>query len=170
MNLRDTLRKIPDFPKLGILFIDVTTLFKDGKAFQVAIDELAQKFAGEKIDLIVSPEARGFAVGAPLAYLLGAGFVPVRKPGKLPGETRRYEYSLEYGTDTLEIHRDAIQPGQRVLIVDDLLATGGTVKAAAHLVEESGGCVVGMGFLVELAELNGRKALEGHRIVSLIKE
>ncbi|SDF11008.1 adenine phosphoribosyltransferase [Sporolituus thermophilus] len=167
MNFKDKIRIIPDFPEAGIRFKDITTLLKDGAAFRQAIDALCTAFAAEQIDLVVGPEARGFAVGAPVAYRLGAGFVPVRKPGKLPAETLRYEYTLEYGKDALEIHRDAIMPGQRVLVVDDLLATGGTTEATIRMVEQLGGKVVGLAFLIELSYLNGRSRLADYRIVSL---
>ncbi|EAX46771.1 adenine phosphoribosyltransferase [Thermosinus carboxydivorans Nor1] len=167
MNFKDNIRIIPDFPEPGIRFKDITTLLKDGAVFHQAIDALCAAYAEEQIDLVVGPEARGFAVGAPVAYRLGAGFVPVRKPGKLPAETLRYEYTLEYGKDALEIHRDAIIPGQRVLIVDDLLATGGTTEATIRMVEQLGGKVVGLAFLIELSYLNGRNRLKDYRIVSL---
>ena len=138
MNFADKIRVIEGFPKPGISFKDITTLLKDGKAYHAFIDEIAGKLKGEKIDLIVGPEARGFVVGAPLAYALNIGFVPVRKPGKLPAECFRYEYALEYGADVLEVHRDAIAKGQRVAVVDDLLATGGTAFATIKLVEAGG--------------------------------
>ncbi|MBU2700898.1 adenine phosphoribosyltransferase [Sporomusaceae bacterium BoRhaA] len=167
MNFKDKIRVVENFPEEGISFKDITTLMKDGPAFHQAIDELASQFASEHIELVVGPEARGFAVGAPLAYTLGAGFVPVRKPGKLPAPTYIYDYSLEYGKDCLEIHRDAIQPGQKVLIADDLLATGGTTLAAIHLIEKLGGQVVGLAYMIELAFLEGRKKLKDYRIVTL---
>jgi len=169
MNLTDKIRAIPDFPKPGILFRDITTLLKDGECYKQAIDELAQLCAELDFDLIVAPEARGFIVGTPLAYSLGKGFVPVRKSGKLPGKTRRASYTLEYGEDNLEIHEDAIAPGQKVLVVDDLLATGGTIKSAIDLVESLGGQVVGVAFLIELSDLDGRAALGDYVIHSLIK-
>ena len=146
MDLRSMIREIPDFPKPGISFKDITTLLKDGKALQYVTAALAEPFKEKDIDLVVAVEARGFAIGAPVACNLGAGFILVRKPGKLPGKTLSYEYELEYGTDTLEIHEDAIQPGQRVLIVDDVLATGGTVSAAANMVEQLGGKIEGLAF------------------------
>lgn len=167
MDYKTKIRVIPDFPTPGIRFKDITTLLQDGEAFQQSIDDLAAAFANEKIDIVVGPEARGFAVGAPVAYKLRAGFVPIRKPGKLPGDVLRYEYSLEYGKDVLEIHRDAILPGQRVLIVDDLLATGGTAHATAKMIEQLGGEVVGLGVLIELTYLKGREIFPNYRIVSL---
>ncbi|MDF2928154.1 adenine phosphoribosyltransferase [Anaerospora sp.] len=167
MDYKTKIRVIPDFPTPGIRFKDITTLLQDGAAFRQAIDDLAAAFVDEKIDVVVGPEARGFAVGAPVAYKLNAGFVPIRKPGKLPGEVLRYEYSLEYGKDVLEVHRDAISPGQKVLIVDDLLATGGTAHATAKMVEQLGGEVVGLGVLIELTYLKGREMFPNCRIVSL---
>jgi adenine phosphoribosyltransferase len=170
MDLASYIRDVPDFPKKGILFKDITTLLLDREAFRVCIDQLTDAFRGTPIDLVVGMESRGFIFGAPLAYNLNAGFVPVRKLGKLPAETLRVEYALEYGTNTLEIHKDAIRPGQQVLIVDDLLATGGTVAATVELVRRLGGEVVGLGFLVELLFLNGRNYLgEDYRIVSLVQ-
>lgn len=169
MNFKDKIRVVMDFPEAGIRFKDITTLLKDGKAFRGAIDELAKPFREQNIELVVGPEARGFVVGTPVAYTLEAGFIPVRKPGKLPAETLRHEYSLEYGTDVLEVHQDAIQPGQRVLIVDDLLATGGTMQATVAMVEKLGGVVVGLAFLIELEYLNGRKLLKDYPIFSLLK-
>ncbi len=169
MDLRSMIREIPDFPKPGISFKDITTLLKDGKALQYVTAALAEPFKEKDIDLVVAVEARGFAIGAPVACNLGAGFILVRKPGKLPGKTLSYEYELEYGTDTLEIHEDAIQPGQRVLIVDDVLATGGTVSAAANMVEQLGGKIEGLAFLIELVELKGRERLAKYDLVSLVK-
>ena len=167
MDYKSKIRVIPDFPTPGIRFKDITTLLQDKEAFRLAIDDIAAAFANEKIDVVVGPEARGFAVGAPVAYKLNAGFVPIRKPGKLPGEVLHYEYSLEYGKDALEVHRDAITPGQKVLIVDDLLATGGTAQATAKMVEQLGGEVVGLGVLIELTYLKGREMFPECRIVSL---
>ncbi|CVK19599.1 MULTISPECIES: adenine phosphoribosyltransferase [Sporomusa] len=169
MDLQEKIRNIPDFPQPGIQFKDITTLLKDGKAFRLAIDRLAEPYKQQPIDIVIGPEARGFAVGAPVAYVLGAGFVPVRKPGKLPAEIVSYEYSLEYGKGSLEIHKDAIVPGSRVLIVDDLLATGGTTLATIKMVEQLGGTIVGLAFLVELSFLNGRQVLTGYDIGSLIQ-
>lgn len=168
MDFKEIIRVIPDFPKKGIEFIDITTLLLNGPAFRRAIDAIAARYADAGIDLVVGPEARGFVIGAPVAYALGAGFVPVRKPGKLPAATSRLEYALEYRADALEIHSDAIRPGQRVLIVDDLLATGGTTKATVQLVERLGGAVAGLAFLVELGYLDGRQTLSGYDITSLI--
>jgi adenine phosphoribosyltransferase len=167
--LRERIREIPDFPKPGILFYDITTLLKDPAAYKEAIDLMLSPFAGEPIDLVVGMESRGFIFSAPMAYQLGAGLVPVRKLGKLPAETITVEYALEYGSNTLEIHRDAIQPGQKVLIVDDLLATGGTVKGTIELVERLKGEVVGLAFLVELDFLKGRDRLQDRRVVSVVK-
>ncbi len=168
-DLRAKIREIPDFPKPGILFYDITTLLKDAAAYRSAIDLMLAPYRDDKIDLVVGMESRGFIFSAPMAYLLGAGLVPVRKLGKLPAETITVEYALEYGSNTLEIHRDAIQPGQRVLIVDDLLATGGTVHGTIELVERLQGEVVGVGFLVELDLLKGRDRLQGHRVESVIR-
>lgn len=169
MKFKDKIRVVMDFPEKGIRFKDITTLLKDGEVFHDAIDALAEPFKDKNIDLVVGPEARGFAVGAPVSYALKAGFIPVRKPGKLPAETLHYEYSLEYGKDALEVHKDAIQPGQRVLIVDDLLATGGTMQATVAMVEQLGGVVAGLAFLIELEYLNGREALKNYPIFSLLK-
>ena len=169
MNLRDSIREIKDFPKPGIGFKDITTLLSNGEAFQFAIDEIIADLKDKNVDVIVGPEARGFLMGTPVAYGMGIGFVPVRKPGKLPGEVESFEYGLEYGTDTLEIHKDAIKPGQRVAIVDDLLATGGTMQAAAKLIEKLGGEVVSMQFLIELEELKGAEKLSNYHVNSLIK-
>lgn len=170
VGYQDLIREIPDFPRPGILFKDVTTLFKDGKAFRAMVDDLARECRGLQVDMVVAPEARGFALGAPLAYLLGVGFVPARKPGQLPAKTLRAEYELEYGSDALEVHMDAITPGQRVLVVDDLLATGGTTKATIELVEGLGGQVVAVAFLIELTFLQGRNLLSGYEVISLIKD
>jgi adenine phosphoribosyltransferase len=167
-DLRAKIREVPDFPKPGILFYDITTLLREPEAFAAVIDRMADAVAGEKIDLVVGMESRGFIFAAPLAIKLGAGFVPVRKLGKLPAETIEVEYALEYGTATLEIHRDAIQPGQRVLIVDDLLATGGTVMGTMELVRRLGGEIAGLSFMVELTALNGRERLADHRIHTLL--
>jgi adenine phosphoribosyltransferase len=167
-ELRAKIREIPDFPKPGILFYDITTLLKDPVAYRASIDAMLAPYAGRKIDLVVGMESRGFIFSAPMAYQLGAGLVPVRKLGKLPAETISVEYALEYGSNTLEIHRDAIQPGQRVLIVDDLLATGGTVRGTIELVERLKGVVVGLAFLVELDFLKGRERLEGRKVTSVV--
>ena len=166
--LAQKIRDIPDFPQPGILFKDITTLLKDGPALRLAIDELHQRCRGYGAAKVVGMESRGFIFATPLAYLLGVGFVPVRKLGRLPAETVRAEYTLEYGINTVEIHRDAIAPGERVLIVDDLLATGGTCRATIELVEELGGVVAGIAFLVELTLLHGRERLGGYDIQALI--
>jgi len=168
-HLKAVIREIPDWPKKGILFYDITTLLKDGPRFREAVDALIVPYAGEKIDLVVGIEARGFIFAPTVAFAVGAGFVPVRKPGKLPASTHRATYQLEYGTDSLEIHQDAIAPGQRVLIVDDLIATGGTARAVAELVEKMGGVVVGLAFVIELEFLNGREKLGGYAMTSLLK-
>jgi len=169
VDLRNSIRIIEDFPKKGISFKDITTLLQDGKALKVTIDAMVEDLKDKKVDIIVGPEARGFLFGVPVAYALGAGFVPVRKPGKLPYDTMEIEYDLEYGSDKLEIHKDAIKPGQRVAIVDDLLATGGTVAAVTKLIEQMGGEVVSLNFVVELTELNGKGKLKGYDIMSLVK-
>ncbi|MGL4913379.1 MAG: adenine phosphoribosyltransferase [Romboutsia sp.] len=169
MDLKKVIREVENFPKEGINFKDITTLMQDGEAFKFTIDQFIKELKDKNVDVIVGPEARGFLMGTPVAYGMGIGFVPVRKPGKLPHETESYEYGLEYGTDTLEIHKDAIKPGQRVAIVDDLLATGGTMEAAAKLIETLGGEVVSMQFLIELELLNGREKLSKYDINSLIK-
>jgi adenine phosphoribosyltransferase len=168
-ELRARIREIPDFPKPGILFYDITTLLKDKDAYREAIDLMLEPYAGETIDAVVGMESRGFIFSSAMAYQLHAGLVPVRKLGKLPAETITVEYALEYGSNTLEIHRDAIEPGQTVLIVDDLLATGGTVKGTIELVERLKGTVVGLAFLVELEFLHGRERLDGRRVTSVIK-
>ncbi|MDI6767408.1 MAG: adenine phosphoribosyltransferase [Bacteroidota bacterium] len=167
-DLRKYIRSVPDFPKKGIIFRDITTLLKDKEAFQKTVEILFDRYKTMKIDKIVSVESRGFIFGSVLAYRIGAGFVPVRKPKKLPAQTLREEYQLEYGTDSLEIHIDAVNKGEKVLIVDDLLATGGTVQATCKLVEKLGGEIVGIAFLIELAFLNGQKKLTGYDIFSII--
>ncbi|NMA68776.1 MAG: adenine phosphoribosyltransferase [Desulfitobacterium sp.] len=169
MDLKEHIRVIEDFPKPGISFKDITTLLKDGEVFKSAINLLAEEVKKFEPDIIVGPEARGYLLGAPVAYALGIGFVPVRKPGKLPGETISETYELEYGTDTLEVHKDALHPGQRVAIVDDLLATGGTTYATARLVEKTGAKVVNFSCLIELSELGGRKKLKDYNTFSLIQ-
>ena len=168
-ELKRSIRDIPDFPKKGIIFKDVTTLLKDGKKFQEAIDCIVEKYKGKRIDKVVSIEARGFIFGSAIAYKLGAGLIPVRKKGKLPYETNRVEYELEYGTDSLEIHKDAISPGDNILMIDDLLATGGTMNAACGLIESMEGKIVEVAFLIELTFLKGRERLKGRRIFSLIE-
>ncbi|KUK14690.1 MAG: adenine phosphoribosyltransferase [bacterium] len=169
IDLKEKIRSIPDFPKKGILFRDITTLIKDDEAFKEALERMAEPFKGKAIDKVAAIEARGFIFGAPLAYILGAGFVPVRKAGKLPAEKISERCTLEYGEEHLEVHVDAISKGERVLIVDDLLATGGTVLATKRLVEQLGGEVVGFVFLIELRDLNGREALRGYDVYSIIQ-
>lgn len=168
MDFKNYIRVIPDFPQPGISFKDITTLLSDGEKYREAINELKKLVADLKIDLIAGPEARGFVVGAPLAYALGVGFVPIRKSGKLPYETIEVGYDLEYGKDTLAMHSDAIKPGQNVLIADDLLATGGTISTSVSLVKQLGGNIVGTAFLIELSELNGREKLDGIDVFSLM--
>ena len=169
-DLRRKIREVPDFPKPGILFYDITTLLKNGDDFREVIDRMAEQVAGKTIDVVVGMESRGFIFSAPLAYKLGAGLVPVRKLGKLPAETIEVEYALEYGSATLEIHKDAIQPGQKVLIVDDLLATGGTVRGTVELVRRLGGEIVGLSFMVELGSLKGREQLGEFEIHALLTD
>jgi adenine phosphoribosyltransferase len=167
-RIKDSIREVPDFPKKGIGFKDITTLLLDGEAFRETVDQLFNHFKDSGANKIVCIESRGFFFGAALAYKLGVGVIPVRKPGKLPAETRRVTYTLEYGTDSLEMHVDAISPGDKVLIIDDLLATGGTVAATCDLVTGLGGAVAGIGFVVELTFLNGRSKLPTKNIVSLV--
>jgi len=167
--LRPLVRDIPDFPKPGIVFKDITPLLADEVAFSSVIDEIVVAFGRGTIDKVVGIEARGFIVASPVAYHFGAGFVPVRKKGKLPWETEAQTYELEYGEETLEVHRDAIAPGERVAIVDDVLATGGTALATARLVEGLGGAIQGMAFLIELGFLNGRERLSGYEVLSLVR-
>ena len=169
LNLEKIIRNIPDFPKPGILFRDITTLLKDKKGFKLAVDNLASRYKSKKIDLVVAVEARGFILGGAIAHKLGAGFVPVRKIGKLPWKTNSVTYELEYGTDTLEMHHDAIKPGDKILIVDDLLATGGTVKAVIELVKQLQGKIAGIAFLIELTALKGKEKLKEFPSYSLIK-
>lgn len=169
LDLASFVRDIPDFPKKGIIFKDITPLLQDKNAFRFAIDKMCSMIKGKKIDLVVSVEARGFIFGAAIAYSLGVGFVPVRKPGKLPFRTFSHTYDLEYGKDTVHIHEDAIKKSHNVLIVDDLLATGGTVEAATKLIEKTGGNVAGAMFLIELGFLNGAKRLKKYPIYSVIK-
>jgi adenine phosphoribosyltransferase len=168
-DLKKLIREVPDFPKPGILFYDITTLLKDGGGLAAVIDGLKDHYREAQVDVVMGIEARGFIFAPALAYALGAGFVPVRKPGKLPAETVRVSYDLEYGKDTLEMHKDAVGAGARVLIVDDLLATGGTASAAARMVREQGGTVAGLGFVVELTFLNGRRKLAGNEVFSLLQ-
>jgi adenine phosphoribosyltransferase len=167
--LKQLIRGVPDFPKAGILFYDITTLLKDPTGLRGVIDGLKDHYKDAEVDLVLGVEARGFIFAPALAYALGAGFVPVRKPKKLPAEVLRVTYDLEYGTDTLEMHKDAVLAGQKVLIVDDLLATGGTAAAVARMVREAGGTVAGIGFVVELTFLHGRERLDGADIFSLIQ-
>lgn len=168
-DLKKLIREIPDFPKPGILFYDITTLLKDACGLRATIDGFRQHYAGQKIDIVLGIEARGFIFAPALAYALGAGFVPVRKPKKLPAECLQVSYDLEYGTDCLEMHKDAIESGRNVLIIDDLLATGGTAAAVAKLVEQGGGKVAGMGFVVELTFLKGRDKLKGYDVFSMLQ-
>ncbi|HZG68313.1 MAG TPA: adenine phosphoribosyltransferase [Herpetosiphonaceae bacterium] len=163
------IRNIPDFPLPGVQFKDITPLLQDAAAFRQVIDELAGRYEGQRVDLVAGVESRGFIFSAPVAYRLGAGLIPIRKPGKLPAETIEVAYSLEYGTNTLQVHRDALQPGTRVLLVDDLLATGGTIRAAAQLMEQLGGEVVELAFVIELAFLHGRDNLAQYPIFSLVQ-
>jgi adenine phosphoribosyltransferase len=167
-DLKALIREVPDFPKPGINFYDITTLLKDAGGLRAVIDRFKDRYAGKHVDVVIGIEARGFIFAPALAYALGVGFVPVRKPKKLPAATQRVEYALEYGTDVLEIHADAIQPGQSVLIVDDVLATGGTAAAVARLVETVGGKVAGLGFVIELDFLHGRAKLEGQDVFSML--
>ena len=168
-SVKDKIRNIPDFPKKGIMFRDITTAIKDPEAFRTIVDYFYNIYKDEKIDYIAAIESRGYIFGAPLAYKLGAGLIIVRKPGKLPAEVERVEYDLEYGTDALEVHKDAVEKGKRVLVIDDLLATGGTVCAACKLIEKIGGTVAGTAFLIELADLKGREKLPApQKIVSML--
>ncbi len=168
-DFKNVIREIPDYPKEGILFYDITTLVKQPEAYNELITRMADTIRGLGVDIVIGPEARGFVMGAPVAYAVNAGFVMARKPGKLPAEVFRYSYGLEYGSDSLEIHKDAIKPGQRVALVDDLLATGGTAAATVKLVEELGAEVVAAVFAIELTDLKGREKLEGTRVESIIK-
>ena len=168
MDLRDKIRNIQDFPQEGVLFRDITTLLKDAEGMKEAIDQMTAKLEGVDFDLVLGPESRGFIFGMPVAYNMGKGFVPVRKAGKLPAEVVSKEYALEYGTATIEMHKDAIQPDQKVVIVDDLMATGGTAKAIVEMVEEMGAEVAAMIFLIELDFLEGRKVLPGRKIEAII--
>jgi adenine phosphoribosyltransferase len=168
-DLKRHIREVPDWPKPGILFYDITTLLKDPLALRMTVDRFVWLFSNQQVDKVVGMESRGFMFGPIVAYDLNAGFVPVRKPGKLPAETVEQSYALEYGSDKLQVHRDAITPGEKVLVVDDLVATGGTARATAQLIEQLGGVVVGMGFIVELTFLAPRKALSDYRLESLIQ-
>jgi adenine phosphoribosyltransferase len=168
MDFKDYIRVIPDFPQPGIRFKDITTLLKNGAVYRAAIDEMKEKVSHLEIDLVAGPEARGFVIGAPLALALGVGFVPIRKSGKLPGETIEAAYDLEYGKDRLAMHKDSIAPGQKVLIADDLLATGGTIATTINLIRQLKGEIVGAAFLIELSYLNGREKLEDFEVSSLV--
>ena len=168
-TLEDAIRSIPDFPKAGILFRDITTLLQDKDAFKEAVDLISKKFKGKGIDKVVAVEARGFIFGGAVAHRIGVGFVPVRKKGKLPWKTSSVSYELEYGTDTLEMHEDAVEKGEKVLIIDDLLATGGTVRAVADLVEKKQAKIVGIAFVIELIDLHGKDKLKEYPIYSLVK-
>ncbi len=168
MNFKEHIRVITDYPKPGIRFKDITTLLKNGPVYQQAIEQLKQRIQHLQIDLIAGPEARGFVVGAPLAYALGVGFIPIRKSGKLPAETIEADYALEYGKDKLAIHQDSILPGQRILIADDLLATGGTIETSIHLIHQLKGEVIGAAFFIELEYLQGRSKLQGIEVCSLV--
>jgi len=169
IDLKQQIRNVPDFPKPGILFYDITTLLRDPKGFKATVDSLASPYAGHGIDLVVGIESRGFILGAAVAERLGAGLVPIRKPGKLPSSVIKESYALEYGTDCLELHADAIERGQRVLIVDDVLATGGTAAAATQLVKSLGGKLHGLAFLIELTALNGKAKLTGEDVYSVLQ-
>jgi adenine phosphoribosyltransferase len=169
MDLKQYVAIVPDWPKPGITFKDITPLMANGEAYKYATDQIVTYAREREIDLIVGPEARGFIIGCPVAYSLGVGFAPVRKEGKLPRETVKVDYGLEYGKDTLTIHKDAIKPGQRVLITDDLLATGGTIEATIKLVEELGGVVAGIAFLIELTYLDGRSKLDNYNVLTLLE-
>ena len=169
MDLKSKIRSIADFPEKGIIFRDITTLLKEAEGMHQAIEQMEQKLEGLEYDIVLGPESRGFLFGMPIAYNQKKGFVPVRKKGKLPAETVSKEYALEYGVATIEIHQDAIEKGQKVVIVDDLLATGGTAKAIVEMVEEMGAEVVALDFLIELEELQGRKTLQGYRVESVVK-
>ena len=168
MDLRNYVASIPDFPEKGIIFRDISPLMADGAAYQQATQEIVDYALEKKVDMIVGPEARGFIVGCPVAYKLGVGFAPARKKGKLPRETVEVNYGLEYGTNTLQLHKDAIKPGQRILICDDLLATGGTIAATIKLVEELGGIVVGTAFIIELTDLHGRDKIKDYDVLALM--
>ncbi|MDR0334869.1 MAG: adenine phosphoribosyltransferase [Methanomassiliicoccaceae archaeon] len=169
MDLKSSIRTVEDWPKKGISFKDITTLLKDAELLNAAVEQMAAPFRNEKVDIVVGPESRGFIFGVPVAIALGAGFVPVRKKGKLPAKTISASYELEYGTDTLEMHEDAIKKGQRVLIVDDLLATGGTISAVTEMCERLGANIVGLSFMIELDGLNGRSKLKGRKISSIVR-
>lgn len=168
MDLKDKIRSIPDYPEKGVMFRDITTLLKDAEGLVDAVDQMQKKLEGLEFDLVLGPESRGFIFGMPIAYNLKKGFIPIRKKGKLPAEVVSKDYSLEYGTATIEMHKDAVQPGQKVVIVDDLLATGGTAKAIVDMVESIGAEVVSLNFLIELGFLNGREVLDGYKVETVI--
>ncbi|MGL4358517.1 adenine phosphoribosyltransferase [Cetobacterium sp.] len=169
MDLKKYVALVEDYPKPGIKFRDITPLMGNGEAYKFATDKVVEFAKDHNIDLVVGPEARGFIFGCPVSYALGVGFAPVRKPGKLPREVIEYAYDLEYGSNVLCMHKDSVKPGQRVLIVDDLLATGGTIEATVKLIEELGGVVAGLAFLIELEDLNGKEKLEGYPVLTLMK-
>lgn len=169
MDIRNFIRDVPDFPKPGVIFKDITPLLRDSAAFAAAIEQLADHYRSAQIDAVAGVESRGFIFGAALARALNKGFIPIRKPGKLPWKTRNREYSLEYGTDCVEIHEDAVKPGEKVVLVDDLLATGGTARACAELLREIGADLVGVGFVIELGFLNGAQKLGNEKVFSLLK-
>lgn len=169
MDLKQHIRGVPDFPKAGIFFYDITTLLRQPQAFRTAVDMLSAPYAGQQIDVVVGIESRGFILGAAVAQRIGAGFIPVRKPGKLPSRAIKQIYDLEYGKDALEIHADAVEPGQRVLIVDDVLATGGTAAATVQLVRRLGGELHGLAFLIELLSLNGKSKIAGERVFTVLQ-
>jgi len=169
MDLKQHIRHVPDFPKAGILFYDITTLLRDPQGFKATIDTLSMPFEGQGIDVVVGIESRGFILGGAVAQRIGAGFIPIRKPGKLPAKAIKEIYDLEYGKDALEVHEDALEPGQRVLIVDDVLATGGTASAAAQLVKRLGGSLYGLAFLIELLFLNGKSKLAEENVFSVLQ-
>lgn len=168
-KIKKAIRTIPHFPKKGIMFRDITTLLKDADAFKETIDALVERYRNQSLDLVAGIESRGFIIAGAIAYLLGKGFIPIRKPGKLPAETFRVEYELEYGKDAVEMHKDSVFKGARVLVIDDLLATGGTMKAACDLVERAGGTVVECAFIVDLPDLKGRKKLQKYQIFTLVE-
>jgi adenine phosphoribosyltransferase len=168
-NIKKTIRTIPHFPKKGIMFRDITTLLKDAEAFKETIDALVERYRYQSLDVVAGIESRGFIIAGVIAYLLGKGFIPIRKPGKLPAETYRVDYKLEYGNDAIEMHKDSVYQGARVLLVDDLLATGGTMKAACELVENAGGIVVECAFIVDLPDLKGREKLKNYQVFTLVE-
>ena len=169
MDLKQHIRNVPDFPKAGILFYDITTLLRDPQGYRITVDMLSTPFEGQGIDSVIGIESRGFILGAAVAHRIGAGFIPIRKPGKLPAKALKETYDLEYGKDALEIHEDAVQPGQKVLIVDDVLATGGTAAAAVQLVRKLGGELHGLAFLIELLFLNGKQKIAGENVFSVVQ-